>query len=128
MGTKTTCRRLIRAPASQMLMVACIFMLLVESSAGSKARHFKWDVEYVFWSPDCVENVVMGINGQFPGPTIRAKAGDTVVIDLTNKLHTEGVVIHWHGIRQVLCLSLSPSPSLPTTHHPQSPQYDLLWI
>nr|CEP20210.1 Ascorbate oxidase [Lilium hybrid division I] len=100
MGTKTTCRRLIKAPASQMLVVACIFMLLVESSAGSKARHFKWDVEYVFWSPDCIENVVMGINGQFPGPTIRAKAGDTVVIDLTNKLHTEGVVIHWHGIRQ----------------------------
>ncbi|KAF4357772.1 hypothetical protein G4B88_025007 [Cannabis sativa] len=44
--------------------------------------------------------VVMGINGQFPGPTIRANAGDTVVV-LTNKLHTEGVVIHWHGIRQL---------------------------
>ena len=43
----------------------------------------------------------MGINGQFPGPTIRAVAGDTIVVDLTNKLHTEGVVIHWHGIRQV---------------------------
>ncbi|KAI3926878.1 hypothetical protein MKX01_032793 [Papaver californicum] len=43
----------------------------------------------------------MGINGQFPGPTIRAKAGDTVVVHLTNKLHTEGLVIHWHGIRQL---------------------------
>lgn len=42
----------------------------------------------------------MGINGQFPGPTIRANAGDTVVVELTNKLHTEGVVIHWHGILQ----------------------------
>lgn len=47
-----------------------------------------------------MEHVVMGINGQFPGPTIRAKAGDVVVVELTNKLHTEGVVIHWHGIRQ----------------------------
>uniref|UniRef100_A0A2N9HSY1 Plastocyanin-like domain-containing protein n=1 Tax=Fagus sylvatica TaxID=28930 RepID=A0A2N9HSY1_FAGSY len=63
--------------------------------------HFKWEVEYMFWSPDCVENVVMGINGQFPGPTIRAKAGDTIVVELTNKLPTEGVVIHWHGIRQL---------------------------
>ncbi|OMO91452.1 Multicopper oxidase, type 1 [Corchorus olitorius] len=43
----------------------------------------------------------MGINGQFPGPTIRAKAGDTIVVELTNRLHTEGVVIHWHGIRQI---------------------------
>lgn len=69
---------------------------------AAKTRHFKWDVEYIHWSPDGEESVVMGINGQFPGPTIRAKAGDTVAVHLTNKLHTEGVVIHWHGIRQVL--------------------------
>jgi len=43
----------------------------------------------------------MGINGQFPGPTIRAEVGDTLNIALTNKLFTEGTVIHWHGIRQV---------------------------
>ncbi|XP_057954058.1 L-ascorbate oxidase-like [Malania oleifera] len=55
----------------------------------------------MFWSPDCVEGLVMGINGQFPGPTIRAKASDTIVVELTNKLDTEGVVIHWHGIRQM---------------------------
>ncbi|PQQ14066.1 L-ascorbate oxidase-like [Prunus yedoensis var. nudiflora] len=29
-----------------------------------------------------------------------SQAGDMVVVELTNKLHTEGVVIHWHGIRQ----------------------------
>lgn len=55
----------------------------------------------MYWAPDCVEHVVMGINGQYPGPTIRARAGDTVVVELTNKLPTEGVVIHWHGIRQL---------------------------
>ena len=32
-----------------------------------------------------VWHVVMGINGQFPGPTIRAKAGDTIVMELTLK-------------------------------------------
>lgn len=91
---------------SRRLIILCVLVcfLLVEASEGSKARHYKWDVEYLFWSPDCVENVVMGINGQFPGPTIRAKAGDMVVVELTNKLHTEGVVIHWHGIRQVRLL------------------------
>ncbi|KAK0593225.1 hypothetical protein LWI29_033220 [Acer saccharum] len=83
-------------------LVLFILLCSFEKSFGSrKTRHLKWDVEYVFWSPDCKENVVMGINGQFPGPTIRAKAGDTISVLLTNKLHTEGVVIHWHGIRQV---------------------------
>ncbi|XP_047323099.1 L-ascorbate oxidase-like [Impatiens glandulifera] len=72
---------------------------------GAKTRHFKWDVEYIHWSPDCSSNssegIVMAINGQFPGPTIVARAGDTINVELTNKLFTEGVVIHWHGIRQI---------------------------
>ncbi|XP_030454795.1 L-ascorbate oxidase-like [Syzygium oleosum] len=78
-------------------------LLLIRPSLplGSKTRHFEWEVGYMFRSPDCVENLVMGINGQFPGPTIRAEAGDTLHVKLTNKLHTEGVVIHWHGIRQL---------------------------
>ncbi|XP_062015600.1 L-ascorbate oxidase-like [Rosa rugosa] len=84
-----------------MCMLFSILLILGHSVEAGKVRHFKWDVEYIFWSPDCEENVVMGINGQFPGPTIRATAGDTVVVELTNKLHTEGVVIHWHGIRQL---------------------------
>ncbi|KAL7113574.1 hypothetical protein ACP275_04G069400 [Erythranthe tilingii] len=73
----------------------------VQSANSAKTRHLKWKVEYMHWSPDGVESVVMGINGQFPGPTIRARAGDTINIELTNKLPTEGVVIHWHGIRQI---------------------------
>lgn len=92
------------AHCSTLLSSSCYIILiltLVHPSFGAKTRHFKWDVEYMFWSPDCVENVVMGINGQFPGPTIWARAGDTIHIELTNKLYTEGVVIHWHGIRQV---------------------------
>lgn len=79
-----------------------LILLELSSVMAAKTRHFKWEVEYIHWSPDGEESVVMGINGQFPGPTIRAKAGDTVAVHLTNKLHTEGVVIHWHGIRQVL--------------------------
>ncbi|KAL5580037.1 hypothetical protein UlMin_012479 [Ulmus minor] len=75
--------------------------IMTHSSLAAQIRHYKFEVEYMFWSPDCMEHAVMGINGKFPGPTIRAKAGDTVVVELHNKLHTEGVVIHWHGIRQL---------------------------
>jgi FtsP/CotA-like multicopper oxidase with cupredoxin domain len=37
-------------------------------------------------------------NGQVPGPTIRAKKGDTLRVTLTNHLLTP-TTIHWHGIR-----------------------------
>lgn len=81
-----------------LLLLLVSFMLLGHSLA--KTRHFKWEVGYIHWSTDGEESVVMGINGAFPGPTIRGRAGDIIVVELTNKLHTEGVVIHWHGIRQ----------------------------
>ncbi|KAL0558684.1 hypothetical protein IC582_003264 [Cucumis melo] len=70
------------------------------SKAVSQTRYYKFEVDYMFWSPDCVENIVLGINGTFPGPPIRANVNDTVVVEVINNLSTEGVVIHWHGILQ----------------------------
>ncbi|RDY08254.1 L-ascorbate oxidase, partial [Mucuna pruriens] len=76
-----------------------IWLCLLQLSLGA-VWHYKFDVEYMIHEPNCHEHVVMGINGQFPGPTIRARVGDILDIALTNKLSTEGTVIHWHGIRQ----------------------------
>lgn len=89
------------ATSSLLLISSCIISVLLQAASASKTRHFKWEVGYIYASPDCNEKILMGINGQFPGPTIRAKAGDTIHVELKNTLHTEGVVIHWHGIRQV---------------------------
>jgi L-ascorbate oxidase len=83
------------------VFVWCIWLGLFELSFGARVRHYNFDVEYTYKKPDCLEHVVIGINGQFPGPTISAEVGDTLVIALTNKLSTEGTVIHWHGIRQL---------------------------
>ncbi|KZM18436.1 laccase, multicopper oxidase, benzenediol:oxygen oxidorectuctase [Ascochyta rabiei] len=41
------------------------------------------------------------INGQYPGPTIRAKWGDTIVVNVKNNMQDNGTGIHWHGIRQL---------------------------
>src|SRR5919199_54639 len=39
-----------------------------------------------------------GYNGQVPGPTIEARAGDVLEVRLTNRL-PEPTLIHWHGLR-----------------------------
>src|SRR6266498_5122676 len=39
-----------------------------------------------------------GFNGQVPGPTIEANVGDTLVVELTNRL-AEPATVHWHGLR-----------------------------
>ncbi len=39
-----------------------------------------------------------GFNQQVPGPVIKARKGDTLVVKLKNSL-AEPTIIHWHGIR-----------------------------
>ncbi|XP_074578343.1 L-ascorbate oxidase-like [Curcuma longa] len=85
---------------TSLLFIACIVSLLSHTACQAKVLSFNWEVGYVYGSPDCEEKLVMAINGQFPGPTIRAKVGDTIDLELKNTLETEGVVIHWHGIIQ----------------------------
>ncbi|TVU07930.1 hypothetical protein EJB05_41308 [Eragrostis curvula] len=85
------------------LLRCCTLMLVFAGlvAAAPTTRRFKWDVEYIMWAPDCQQSVMIGINGKFPGPTIEANAGDLISVEVTNSMHTEGLVIHWHGIRQI---------------------------
>lgn len=43
----------------------------------------------------------MLINNQYPGPTLTADWGDTVVVNVKNNLRLNGTSIHWHGLRQL---------------------------
>ena len=44
-----------------------------------------------------IPTTVWAFNGQVPGPTIRAKAGDQLIVHFTNNLE-EASTIHWHGL------------------------------
>ncbi|ERM94240.1 hypothetical protein AMTR_s00010p00213750 [Amborella trichopoda] len=76
-------------------------LVSVNVGVEARVRHYKWEVKYEFHSPDCFEKLVIAINGQSPGPSIVAEQGDTIVVELTNRLLTENIAIHWHGIRQI---------------------------
>ena len=39
-----------------------------------------------------------GFNNQVPGPVLKAKKGDTLVVNVKNNL-PESTMVHWHGIR-----------------------------
>lgn len=58
------------------------------------------DVQNRTLAPDGFSRTVYAINGQYPGPTIRANWGDTLQITVKNSLTTNGTSIHWHGVRQ----------------------------
>ena len=41
---------------------------------------------------------VWSYNGQVPGPTIRVRLGESLVVEFTNQLPEE-TTVHWHGVR-----------------------------
>ncbi|KAH7330846.1 hypothetical protein KP509_20G005200 [Ceratopteris richardii] len=91
-------------PASLMskpvLYAMVVVAMVVSGAQGGSVKHYKWKVDYQYWSPDCVEKVIISINGQYPGPTIRVREGDTIVVEMENLMPTEAVIMHWHGMQQ----------------------------
>ncbi|KIV98193.1 hypothetical protein PV10_01870 [Exophiala mesophila] len=67
-----------------------------------KVVKYHLEVQNVTMALDGVSRVVYAVNGQYPGPTIRASWGDTLQITVKNGLTTNGTSFHWHGIRQYL--------------------------
>lgn len=92
----------LRAMPTFLSLVLYLLLILGNShKAEARVRHYKWEVKYEYKSPDCYKKLVITINGRTPGPTIQAQEGDTIIVEVNNKLLTENLAIHWHGIRQV---------------------------
>ena len=49
----------------------------------------------------CKAHNIITVNGQFPGPTIEVKNGDTLVINVVNRARYN-VTLHWYV---VICMS-----------------------
>ncbi|XP_069100902.1 uncharacterized protein [Argopecten irradians] len=47
-----------------------------------------------------IPRVVTVANGSLPGPPLIVYEGQTVVVNVINKLSSDGVTIHWHGVPQ----------------------------
>lgn len=78
-----------------------VLLMVMLHAVEAAVVEYVWDVDYMFSAPDCVEKLLLAVNGQYPSPTLRAVEGDTVVVKITNHIPTEGVVFHWHGMHQV---------------------------
>ncbi|KAJ5501643.1 Multicopper oxidase type 2 [Penicillium expansum] len=62
---------------------------------------FDWNVTWVMANPDgLAERKVIGINDQWPLPTVDVNKGDRVVVNMHNGLGDKTTSIHWHGMYQ----------------------------
>jgi len=74
------------------------YLLLAAAAAEAAVVEYVWEARFVFLAPDGVEKMIGTINGEYPGPEIRVKKGDTVKVQVTNDLANTGLTLHWHGI------------------------------
>lgn len=75
--------------------------LINYTSVLAETVTYDWNITWVWASPDGYGRPVIGINNAWPCPVINAFLGDTVVINLSNKLGNETSGIHFHGINQL---------------------------
>lgn len=59
---------------------------------------YDFNITWVTASPDGFSRPVIGINGQWPIPTISATVGDRIVINALNLLGNQTTSLHFHGL------------------------------
>ncbi|KAG5418637.1 FET3 [Candida metapsilosis] len=78
------------------LLLSCLYNIV-----ASKTHTFDWDIGYVKANPDGMhERRMIGINNQWPNPTIRVKQHDRVILNLYNGLPDRNASLHFHGLMQ----------------------------
>nr|GEU71732.1 laccase-11-like [Tanacetum cinerariifolium] len=82
-----------------MLLFVFGFLSLVCLQTEAATKKYQFDVQVSNVSRLCQAKPIVTVNGQFPGPTIYARDGDRVMINVSN--HAQyNMSIHWHGLKQ----------------------------
>ncbi|WVZ66943.1 hypothetical protein U9M48_016095 [Paspalum notatum var. saurae] len=71
----------------------------VGPAQASSANHYDFFIKEMEATRLCHEKTILAVNGQFPGPTIYARKGDAVVVNVFNH-GRKNITLHWHGVKQ----------------------------
>ncbi|KAJ0025991.1 hypothetical protein Pint_07805 [Pistacia integerrima] len=66
---------------------------------AADVHHYDFFLQEANFTKMCSTKSMLTVNGSFPGPTIQARKGDTIFVNVINQ-GTYGVTIHWHGVKQ----------------------------
>ncbi|KAI4368922.1 hypothetical protein MLD38_017424 [Melastoma candidum] len=83
-----------------LLSFVVVFAFAFTSTAGSETHYHDFVIQARPVKRLCRTHNTITVNGQFPGPTLIIRNGDTLVIRTTNAARYN-ITLHWHGIRQL---------------------------
>ncbi|KAJ0840201.1 putative laccase [Helianthus annuus] len=91
--------KMVSSGGSSFLLGMLFLVSLVSLQAEAATKKYQFNVQVSNVSRLCHAKPIVTVNGMFPGPTIYAREGDRVVINVTN--HAQyNMSIHWHGLKQ----------------------------
>ncbi|XP_022888574.1 laccase-7-like [Olea europaea var. sylvestris] len=76
-------------------------VLLASSFASAAIVEHSFHVKNLTINRLCNTQVITAVNGSLPGPTLRVREGDTLIVHVSN-LSPYNLTIHWHGVFQLL--------------------------
>ncbi|KAL6912128.1 hypothetical protein ACP4OV_000933 [Aristida adscensionis] len=82
-----------------LLGVMLTFGAAVSPAQASRTNPYDFIIKQTNVTRLCHEKTILTVNGQFPGPTIYARRGDVVVVNVHNQ-GGKNITLHWHGVDQ----------------------------
>ncbi|XP_078165868.1 putative laccase-9 isoform X3 [Carex rostrata] len=82
-------------PIAVGLMLCCLLSI----PCGAKIHHRTFVIQEATYTRLCHTKNILTVNGSYPGPTISARKGDIVYVNIINR-GNKNITIHWHGVHQ----------------------------
>ncbi|XAR58873.1 Laccase [Bertholletia excelsa] len=86
--------------ANLLLLGLLALLALVAPSANAETHYYNFVLQETPVKRLCRTHHIITVNGQYPGPTIEVRDGDSLVFSVLNR-GRYNATIHWHGIRQI---------------------------
>ncbi|KAL9448580.1 hypothetical protein AB3S75_015958 [Citrus x aurantiifolia] len=87
-------------PWSSCLLLGVLFIFaFVASLSHAEIQFHEFVIEAKPVKRLCRTHNTVTVNGQFPGPTLQVRDGDTLIITTINRAQYN-ITLHWHGVNQ----------------------------
>ncbi|XP_039129384.1 LOW QUALITY PROTEIN: laccase-3-like [Dioscorea cayenensis subsp. rotundata] len=89
--------------SSLMHCLFCYFLLWLSflfSYTNAEVHYHNFNIQATPVKRLCKTQKIITVNGQYPGPTLEVRNGDTLIINVVNNVKYN-ITIHWHGVRQM---------------------------
>ncbi|PKI54649.1 hypothetical protein CRG98_024934 [Punica granatum] len=89
-----------RSSAHSLLGLLFVVVILSLASFSDAETHYHEFIQATPVKRLCRTHSTITVNGQFPGPTLEVRDGDSLVIKAINQARYN-ITLHWHGVRQL---------------------------